>query len=170
MRLKRLDLLDEAFTRQFASAPHSGEMVRGHRIVIAELGLVPYDGKIWRDPVIFEGSWSRECRANHIIVRMAFMHALFESLGIHEVELYRGMSMQGEIEPPPNRTFVSSTFSREVAQSHFDAGGPGDTRVLLAQSVPIARLFMTYLESRQLNAPFREGEAVLLWDPRNALF
>lgn len=33
--------IDEAFATHYASNPHAGEIIKGHRIVLAELGLVP---------------------------------------------------------------------------------------------------------------------------------
>ena len=48
----------------------AGELVTGHRIVIAELGLVPYAGKVVRDPGLFEGRWSKPRRAAHVLARL----------------------------------------------------------------------------------------------------
>jgi hypothetical protein len=67
------------------------------------------------------------------------------------------------VHPPDNRTFVSATFSRDVAMSHFESGTARASRVLLRQAVPINRVFMTYYETPQMNAPFKEAEAVLLF-------
>jgi hypothetical protein len=36
--------LEDAFAERYVRNPRSGELVKGHRIVIAELGLVAYDG------------------------------------------------------------------------------------------------------------------------------
>ena len=40
--------------------------------------------------------------------------------------------------------------------------------VLMSQEVPLERIFMTYMETRQMNHPYRESEAVLLYDPDEA--
>lgn len=162
--------LEAAFTEQFVSNPASGHMVEGHRIVIAELGLVPFEGKVIRDPATFEGDWSRERRAEHILVRAGFVQALYAALQMDSLVLYRGLSTDGELKPPANRTFVSATFSLEVARSHFDSGGPGATAVLYRQPVPRERLFMTYHETAAMNRQFREAEAVLFHDPANRVF
>ncbi len=162
--------MEEAFARQFASNPYSGELVKGHRIVLADLGLVAYEGKVTRDAELFDGKWSRGRRADHILSRMAFVHSLFQRLGYSHRILYRGISCPGPLQLPDNTTFVSATFSMAVAKSHFDSGGEESTRVLYQQAVPIERLFMTYYETEQMNLHFREAEAVLLYDANNMTF
>jgi hypothetical protein len=143
------------------SNPNSGELVKGHRIVIAELGLVAYAGKVVRDPGLFDDPWSRQRRAEHVLARLGFVHALFARLGHDHLVLYRGLSAEGPVHP---------TFSRDVAMSLFESGSDRATRVLLRQAVPVDRVFMTYYETPQMNAPFKEAEAVLLYDKANAVF
>ena len=144
-----------AFARQFASNPYSGEMVKGHRIVLAELGLVPFQGTIVRDPELFAGAWSRERRAEHIVRRLALVRSLYRE----PVRLYRGV--HGTPGPPRNWGFVSATFDPEIAKSNGE---------VLEQVVPVERLFMTWRETPQLNERFRESEAILLFDETNPLF
>lgn len=79
-----LDLVDEVmadravadvehrFATTFVTNPGSGEFVKGHAIVLAELGLCPYRGKVVRDPDLFAGPWSKPRRAEHLIARLAF--------------------------------------------------------------------------------------------------
>ncbi len=162
--------IEEAFARQYVSNPNSGDLIKGHRIVLAELGLVAFEGKVVRDPGLFEGTWSREQRARHVLARLAFVAALFQRAGYDRVPLYRGVSTDPPMEPADNRTFVSATFRRAVAMSHFDSGSALATRALYYQAVPIERLLMTYYETAQMNEPFKEAEAVLLFDPNNSLF
>ena len=64
---------------------------------------------------------------------------------------------------PLNLTFVSATFSVEVARSHFEIGGAGATRLLMHQPVPVERLFMTYHETAAMNEQFKEAEVVMFW-------
>jgi hypothetical protein len=170
--LKRHDLADmeEAFARRYVSNPHSGEMVKGHCIVIAGLGLASYAGTVVRDPALFGGDWSRARRADHVILRMGFVSALLARCGRRRVILYRGMSTEGPLERRDQPTLVSSTFDRTVAESHFNSGTPEATRVLQAQAVPTERIFMTYLETAAMNTPFKEAEAVLLPGPDEAPF
>jgi hypothetical protein len=162
--------LESAFAEQFVSNPTSGDLVPAHRIVIAEMGLVPYAGKVLRDPGALAGAWSRERRADHIAARIGFVRALAEVLGLEEVVLYRGISTEKTLEPPGNHTFVSATFSIDVARSHFTSGTTDATTVLYRQAVPVDRLFMTYHETEAMNRQFLEAEAVLFFDPGNRIF
>src|SRR4029453_11970172 len=73
LRERRLLDIEEGFAAQYVRNPYSGELIKGHRIAIAELGLVPYTGNIVRDPGLFDGSWSKARRAEHIVSRIAFV-------------------------------------------------------------------------------------------------
>jgi len=162
--------MEEVFAAGFVSNPYSGERVKGHRIVLAELGLVALEDKAVRDPDLFSGAWSREQRSEHILWRLAFLRALFREAGWDRVTLYRGMAVEGAPAPPRNTTFVSASFSFEVARSLFEPRSPGTNGVLLRQEVPLDRLFMTYLETEAMNRQFLEAEAVLLYEEGNPLF
>lgn len=167
-----LAVMDQEFTTGFVSNPYSGEMVKGHRIVIAELGLVELEDKVIRDPNLFSGSWSKARREDHVLWRLAFVRALLRELGMKTtVMVYRGMAMEGASHPPRNRTFVSATFSFKVAQSLFEPKGFGRSNgILWRQHVPLERFFMTYLETEAMNRQFDEEEAVLLFEEGNPLF
>lgn len=162
--------MEQVVAEQYVRNPDSGEIIKGHRIVLAEMGLVPFAGKIVRDPDTFAGVWSRMSRREHIVRRLNFLRALFESLGMSHVTLFRGLNTTGAIEPPRNFTFTSATFDPAVAQSHFNVGEANSTRALFRQRVPVERLFMTYLETSAMNERYLEAEAVLLWDGGNSLF
>jgi hypothetical protein len=163
MAARGLADMEDAFARQYVSNPNSGELVKGHRIVIAELGLVPYEGTVVRDPGLFEGRWSKPRRAAHVMSRLGFVHALFTRAGRDRLTLYRGISTEGPLCRPQNHTFVSATFSREVAVSHYEAGSGAAGRALIGHAVALDRVFMTYYETARMNDPFREAEAVLLY-------
>ena len=167
MWLRELDVWDieETFARAFVSNPGSGEVVKGHRIVLAELGLADYAGSIVRDPATFEDAWVRERRADHIVARLAFVRALYEKLGSQRVTLWRGASIEGALEPRPGRTFVSTSFDEAVARSHYEGGAADWTHVLVHQDVPVERLLMTYHETAAMNTVFLEAEAVVLARP-----
>ncbi len=162
--------IEEAFARQFVSNPYSGELVKGHRIVLAQLGLVPFKGKIVRDPDLFAGEWSSEKRAQHILSRMAFITALFSHYGYQTVKLYRGISSQSHLRAHANYSFVSTSFNQSVAEAHYQSGNENSTCVLYRQSVPIERLFMTFYETEQMNRQFREAEAILFYECDNLAF
>jgi hypothetical protein len=162
--------IERAFAERFVSNPYSGDLVKGHRIVLAELGVVSYEDKAPRDPDIFDGEWSRERRAEHILARLAFLRELWDRAGVESVTLYRGMTVSERLDPPRNRTFISATFKREVALSHFDSDIGNSMGVLYRQEISIDRLFMTFLETDAMNNRFREYEAVLFFDPDNPVF
>ncbi len=162
--------IEDAFARQFVSNPFSGELVKGHRIGIAQLALVAFEGKVIRDPAIFDEPWNHTRRAQHILARLGFVRAIFMHLGRDRVRLYRGVSTDERLRPPANETFISATFSRDVAMSHFESGSPRATRALYRQSVPVERLFMTYHETAPMNDRFKEAEAVLLYESGSSTF
>jgi hypothetical protein len=158
--------LEEEFAERWVSNPGSGELVKGHRLVAAELGLGPYHGKVIRDPRLFDGPWSRERRAGHLAARLAFVPELFRAAGHETVTLWRGLSSETPLVPLPPQTFVSATFSREVAEAHFAGNERTVAAVLSREVVPVERLFMTYVETAAMNRRFQEAEAVLLGDLR----
>jgi hypothetical protein len=152
--------LDAAFAATWVSNPRSGELVKGHAIVVAELGLCPFAGSVVRDPELFHGAASKERRAEHLLRRMGFVQALL-ARAPSAPPLYRGMHFEGAASPRRLASFVSATFSLEVATANF-AGGAGSSGVLLRQPLPLERLFMTFLETRALSRSFREAEAILV--------
>jgi hypothetical protein len=130
---------------------------------------VPFQGKQVRDSDLFSGPWTKRRRADHILHRLAFLRALFGRLGLSSVVLYRGWSSRG-VPTSTRRSFVSATFSRDVAMSHFNERDATSTGVLQRQSVPVERLFMTCLETVHMNRQFKETEAVLLGGGEEAIF
>ena len=162
MRWADLWDVEEALTATYVSNPGSGELVKGHRIVIAELGLADYRGTIVRDPATFAEPWTRDRRAAHIVARLAFLRALLGRLGNRKVTLWRGFSTDGRMRRPAGRTFVSTSFSEAVARSHYQGGAQTTTRGLVWRAVPVERLLMTYHETAAMNTMFLEAEAVVL--------
>ena len=170
MAARGLNEVERAFAERFVSNPGSGELVKGHAIVLAHLGLCPYDGKTPRAPDLFAGEWSEERRAEHIVSRLAFVRATFALAGLERVTLYRGLAAEEPITPSQPASFVSATFDRRVAEAHF-AGGPKTVAAALyRRAVPVERLFMTYLETEAMNRQFKEAEAVLLGDADDPMF
>jgi hypothetical protein len=162
--------LEDGFTSSFVTNPRAGEIVKGHAIVLAELGICDYHGKAPRDPDLFTGPWSRARRTDHLLWRLAFTQALRQSLGRRELTLYRAAATDGAFSPQRPPTLVSATFSNEVAEAHFQGGPTTRVAVLWRQRVPIERALMTFLETQAMNQRFHEAEAVLLADPSNAAF
>ena len=159
--LAERDLLDleRELVAVLVSNPRSGEHVKGHAIVAAELGLAPFAGRAPRDPALFDGRWSKERRAEHLVARLAFTRAV---LADAPVTLYRGAATESAIDPLPRGTFVSATFSREVATEHFEGSPATRAALLVRQEVPADRVLMTFLETRGMNERFREAEALLV--------
>jgi len=170
--MESLQLLDieAAFARQFVSNPYSGDLVKGHRMVMAEMGLASYEGKIVRHPDTFTGRWSKERRAAHIVARIAFVREFFAWIGYSDLKLYRGLSTDKVLQRPRGITLVSTTTSYEVAMSHFESLEQAKNRVLYAQATPVERIFMTYFETRAMNDQFKEAEVVLFSDELNQAF
>jgi hypothetical protein len=162
--------LDRALADRLVSNPASGELVKGHAIVLAELGLAPYRGTIVRDPTLFDESWSKASRAQHLISRLAFMQALWAGWGHERVTVYRAAAVDGQLRARPAPSLVSATFSEEVARAHFAGGSTTQTAVLWRGEVEVNRLLMTFLETAAMNRRFHEAEALLIGDATTWLF
>ena len=170
MQARGLGELEREFSASFVSNPASGETIKVHAMALADLGLASYYGTVIRDPASLEPPWTMERRREHILARLAFVRETFSMLGIGPLVLYRAVSSEGPIEPRRPQTLVSATFSLEVAMSRFGPAWEGRSAAILRQTVPLERLFMTYLETAALNRPFREAEAILLEAPENPAF
>ncbi len=162
--------MDLAFSQRFVSNPNAGELVKGHAIVLAELGLCPYAGKVVRDPHLFTGEWTKQRRAKHLLARLAFMRALWSRISPTELPLHRAMASDGPLDPARRGSFVSATFSIEVATDHFKGGPTTRAAAILRQITPHERLFMTFLETPAMDRQFKEAEAILIGDPSNPMF
>lgn len=162
--------IDRQFSRAFVSNPQSGELVKTHAIVLARMGLCPYRGRLLRDPAALLAPWSFAARRLHIVCRLGFMRALFEAWGAETVTLYRAAATEGTLTPRRGGSFISATFSVEVAQVHFQGGPSTTSAVIWRQDVPAHRLFMSFLETAALNERYLEAEAVLIGDPENPTF
>ena len=143
--------------------PGSGEWVKGMEIMLAEMGLVKYRSKVTRTKGVFEGLGAKEERRRYLIHRLAFVRALFGLLETDEITLYRaGMIEVGRTKPPS--VFASYTFNLDVAKSFcdFDRDSAFKHSYLIKKTVPVRRVFMTYLETRAMNAEYMEAEVLVL--------
>lgn len=145
--------------------PNSGEWIKGMNIVLGEMGLVPYGGKIPRTKDIFKGLGDKENRQRYLINRLAFIRAYFSMSNIKEVVLYRGMSNE-EKWKKVSRTYLPCTFNLEVAQafSDFDRESKYKNSYLVKMTCPVDKLFMTYIETEAMNRQYKEAEALVLYD------
>jgi hypothetical protein len=162
--LNELELaeMDAAFSAAFVSNPKAGELIKGHAIVLAELGLCPFHGKAVRSASLFDGDWSRQRRAEHLIARLAFTQELWKRITPSNPSLYRAMASDGVLDASRASSFVSATFSIEIATDHFRGGANTQTAALLRQPLPQRRMLMTFLETPAMSRQFKEAEAVLI--------
>jgi hypothetical protein len=170
--LSELELaeMDAAFSAAFVSNPRAGELVKGHAIVLAELGLCPFRGKVVRSAGLFDGDWSGQRRAEHLIARLAFTQALWARTTPSNPPLYRAMASDGVLHRHRTSSFVSATFSIEVATDHFRGAATTQTAALLRQPLPQRRALMTFLETPAMSRQFKEAEAVLIGTTDSVLF
>lgn len=145
--------------------PNSGEWIKGMNIVIAELGLVPYQDKVPRTNAIFEGIGNKKNRRRYIINRLAFIRAYFYLLNIFEVVLYKGMSNENQWRVVP-RTYLPCTFNLEVAEAFSDFRRNSKYKIsyLVKMTIPVEKIFMTYFETEEMNRQYKEAEALVLYD------
>lgn len=164
LSLNNFEEIERRTTTNYVLNPRSGEWFKGMEIAIAEMGLANYEGQIPRTKDIFEGVGSKDLRKHYILMRLAFVRAMFEVLGISEVVLFRGMSTEGKWLKKRRTTLSSWTFSKKIAESFARPTAPGQTRKssMIERSVPIYNLFMTFLETKAMNHPYQEAEAVIL--------
>ena len=145
--------------------PNSGEWIKGMNIVLGEMGLITYRGKMPRTKDIFKGLGEKNNRKKYLINRLAFIRAYFSMLNIDEVVLYRGMSNEKKWRKV-NRTYLNCTFSLEVAKafSDFERESKYKNSYLVKMTYPIDKLFMTYLETEAMNRQYKEAEALVLYN------
>lgn len=79
------------------------------------------------------------------------------------------------MEPSRNKTFVSTTTNVQIAEDVACFREPSNPNkdgyrvgVLMSQNVLLNRVFMTYMETSQMNHPYRESEVILPHDPGQA--
>ena len=170
--LRHYDLAENEsrFAADYACKFHHSENVKAQRLVIAEMGLVPYEGTILREDRELEGRFSRRRRREYVLRRLGFVRALYKELRVETVLVYRGIHCVDLPTRPSNRTFVSSTTNLAVAESLACYREPVNENkagykvgVLMSQRVPVERVFMTYMETAEMNSPYSESEVVLLY-------
>jgi len=156
---KLADMDDELATR-YVSNPWSGDLIRAHLITAARLGT-SYRDKAIRDDAALSGKWAENRRAEHIIIRAAFTQALWERADRPGLMVYRGIGLRAQEELKPRAIpLISATFSRAIAESHFNSER-SDTAALLRRRLPIERLYMTFLETPAMSRQYLEADAVL---------
>ena len=155
--------MEERLASAYVSNPGAGDLVLGHLTVLAEIGLGTLTSRAIRDPDCFSGQWSRQRRADHIVARMGFVRALWARAD-GDIWVYRGAGVQhGTDRRRGQSPLVSASFSRKVAESHFNASN-AVAGALYRQRMQPDRLFMTFLETKAMNGIYKEAEALMLAD------
>ena len=170
MRLRGLWDVERDLAAAYVSNPGAGEIVKVHEMALAELGLAGYHGTVVRDPASLEGAWTMERRKEHIVTRLAFVRESLTRVGLTRLVLYRAISAEGPLQGRRPRSLVSTTFSLDVALSLFGEASDGRDARMDRRTVPLERVFMTYLETAAMDRQFREAEALLLEDPDDPSF
>lgn len=164
LRLKGLLELEIQTAEQYVLNPYSGEWIKGMRIVMAEMGLITYNGTVPRSNTLFEGRGSRELRKQYIISRCGFLRAVFQCCGISEVPLYRGVASPVDFYETP-AALLSTTFSAAMAKefASIEESSAYRSCYWAKFTVPVANLFMTFLETKELNERYKEQEAIIFY-------
>jgi hypothetical protein len=165
--LEEFDLrkMDAELAIQWA-CQNGGEAVRLLQIRMAEIGLIRYDSTIIRDERLRDRLGDLR---TYVLHRLAFIRALFETLSIDALTLYRGMSSERGWRRL-RKCWSSWTPVLHVAQCHADYESYGQHRgasndsYLVKRTFPIAKLFMTYFETEGLNKQWKETEVIVMHD------
>jgi hypothetical protein len=101
--------------------------------------------------------------------RLAFAQELWASGALRPPTVYRAAAVDGPLPARRPASFVSCTFSEQVADEHYTGGPTTRTAVKWRQTLGVERL-LTFLETTAFNRRFKEAEAVLIGDPSNRAF
>lgn len=165
LRERGLYEIEKHIAEQYVLNPYSGEWIKYIKIVMAEMGLISYNGTIPRKSDAFTGLSDKTLLREYVISRLAFIQAMFNLNGICEVPLFRGMSSDIDLYDTP-QTLVSTTFSAETASAFAGLNQESTSRsaYLVKFSCPVESLFMTFFETKELNRQYKEQEAVIFFD------
>lgn len=152
---------------QYLLNPYSGEWIKGMKIVMAEMGLIAYNGTYPRKKGTFLGIGSKEKRIAYVIARIAFVRSMFKLKGIREIPLFRGMASEIDFHETP-QTLLSTTCSVSTAMEFADMKQSSNARsaYIVKFTCPIQNLFMTFFETRKFSERYKEQEIVIFYDNR----
>ncbi len=165
LRTNGLDEQEKETAEQYLLNPYSGEWIKGMKIVMAEMGLIAYNGTCPRKKETFQGIGAKENRISYIIARIAFVRSMFKLKGIVEIPLFRGMSSEIDFYETL-QTLISATFSAATAMEFADIQQSSKARssYVVKFTCPVDKLFMTFFETRQFSERYKEQEAVVFYD------
>jgi len=157
--------IEKRIAEQYVLNPYSGEWIKYVKIVMAEMGLIDYNGTVPRKASAFTGLSDKTLLRKYVISRLAFIQAMFKLMGINDVPLFRGMSSDIDLYDTPH-TLVSTTFSAETAAAFAGLNQESTSRsaYLVKFTCPIESLFMTFFETKELNRHYKEQEAIIFFD------
>lgn len=156
--------IDQAVTSDYVSNPWAGDLVLGHLIVLAELGLGTLTARAPRDPESSppagtriggqNTSWPgwaspRRCGTEPAATSCS-------TAGWHYTTDPRPQTAR-----PQTLTTDLDVVPPQVAGSHYQSS-EATMATLYRQRLTPQQLFMTFLETTAMNRQFREAEAVLL--------
>lgn len=153
--------------------PYSGDWIRTIQITMAKMGLKNYSGKSIRSKDTYLGVGSLDNREKFVLHRFAFVSCLFRILGITEVELYRAMATDKHWSLPKEPRFWSSwTFNYQVAMdfSNLKPSTRFKNSYLVKRAMPTNQIFMTFLETKEMNRQYKEAEAIVVHEYNDTLF
>lgn len=167
---RNLLMLEKETAKSIVLNPYSGEWIKGMWIMLGVLGIREYRGTVPRTEEIFEGPGREELRKEYILNRLGFVRAAFELSGIDEVLLYRGMATESKWQIGRPVSMTSWTFSREVAESFADLGKRSRfiNSYIIKRTFPVSKLFMTFIETSEMNEQYHEAEAMVLTSDEDA--
>ncbi|MFN8673930.1 MAG: hypothetical protein U0457_17850 [Candidatus Sericytochromatia bacterium] len=169
--LKEKDLynLEELTTKILVLNPSSGEWIKGMEICLSELGLIKFNDKAPRTKDIFEKLGAKDLRKKYLIHRMAFIQAYFTLSNFKEIPVYRGMSSTEDWYSYP-RTFISYSTDLKVAKSFFSLKDEYKNAYLIKKTIPIEKIFMTFIETKEMNLQYKEKEVLVFYDENKDKF
>lgn len=161
-----LSELERKTAETYVLNPQSGEWMKGIQIAAAEAGMKEFKGTVVRTKDLFTGIGAKENRIKYIQSRIGFVVAMFDLMGRKEVVLYRGMATEGVWSSGKQKFFSSWTFSKKVADAfaRLEPNDHSSNSYLIKRTIPTNKLFMTYIETKEMNAQYEEVEAIVVHD------
>ncbi|AUD64567.1 hypothetical protein BK011_02310 [Tenericutes bacterium MZ-XQ] len=155
--------LEDETTSNFCLNPHSGELIKGMIICLAELGLVNYQGFEVRKKSTFTKPYEKETRKRYLMHRLAFVQAMFEKAHQKELTVYRGMTSEQTFKSF-ERPLISTTAHLESTKAFFDETihPKHKSAYLLKLNMPVSQILMTYLETPAFSHQYLEQEVIIL--------
>jgi len=160
--------IDEKITRMIVSNPYSGEILKHLWFKLAKMGFVRYENRKLK---VLDNLPKEKELESYIIKRIAFVRAMFGLTNIQEITTYRGMSSSCEWLCYP-KAFSSWSFDFNVADDLAKIHDNNEVEIayLMKRKTRINEVFMTSIETKQMNKLYDEKEILLFANPQNGIF